>query len=101
MKLFGQYRPLASVKIMWPRTEEEKSSNRNCGFVAFMKRKDGNKALIAVKGKENQVYEMKLGRGKAVPIPPHPIYIPPETQEANKPPPPHPQACHSMPNLGK
>lgn len=33
-------------------------------------------------------YEMKLGWGKAVPIPPHPIYIPPEMQEANKPPPP-------------
>lgn len=31
---------------------------------------------------------MKLGWGKAVPIPPHPIYIPPEMQEANKPPPP-------------
>jgi RNA recognition motif-containing protein len=50
MKLFGQYGPLASVKIMWPRTEEEKSRNRNCGFVAFMKRKDGDKALIALKG---------------------------------------------------
>ncbi|CAB4020463.1 U2 snRNP-associated SURP motif-containing -like, partial [Paramuricea clavata] len=88
MKLFGQYGPLASVKIMWPRTEEEKSRNRNCGFVAFMKRKDGDKALIALKGKEIQGYEMKLGWGKAVPIPPHPIYIPPEMQEANKPPPP-------------
>ena len=50
MKLFGQFGPLASVKIMWPRTEEEKSRNRNCGFVAFMKRKDGDKALSALKG---------------------------------------------------
>ena len=33
-------------------------------------------------------YEMKLGWGKGVPIPPHPIYIPPEMQESNKPPPP-------------
>ena len=33
-------------------------------------------------------YEMKLGWGKGVPIPPHPIYIPPEMQENNKPPPP-------------
>ena len=31
---------------------------------------------------------MKLGWGKAVPIPPHPIYIPPDMQEINKPPPP-------------
>ncbi|XP_046851921.1 U2 snRNP-associated SURP motif-containing protein-like [Xenia sp. Carnegie-2017] len=88
MKLFGQFGPLASVKIMWPRTEEEKSRNRNCGFVAFMKRKDGDKAISALKGKDIKGYEMKLGWGKAVPIPPHPIYIPPEMQEANKPPPP-------------
>ena len=30
---------------MWPRTEEEKSRNRNCGFVAFMNRKDGERAM--------------------------------------------------------
>ena len=50
MRLFGKYGPLASVKIMWPRTEEEKSRNRNCGFVAYMRRKDGEKALTALKG---------------------------------------------------
>ena len=33
-------------------------------------------------------YEMKLGWGKSVPIPPHPIYIPPEMQEDTTPPPP-------------
>lgn len=50
MRLFGKYGPLASVKIMWPRTEEEKARNRNCGFVAYMRRKDGEKALTALKG---------------------------------------------------
>ena len=50
MRLFGKYGPLASVKIMWPRTEEEKARNRNCGFVAYMRRKDGEKALNALKG---------------------------------------------------
>jgi U2-associated protein SR140 len=33
-------------------------------------------------------YEMKLGWGKAVPIPPHPIYIPPSLIELTLPPPP-------------
>lgn len=33
-------------------------------------------------------YEMKLGWGKAVPIPPHPIYIPPAMLELTMPPPP-------------
>ena len=49
-QMFGKYGPLASVKVMWPRTEEEKSRNRNCGFVAFMKRKDAEKALEVFKG---------------------------------------------------
>lgn len=51
MKLFGKYGPLASVKIMWPRTEEEKSRNRNCGFVAYMRRKDGDKAIKDLSGR--------------------------------------------------
>lgn len=49
-KLFGEYGALASVKIMWPRTDEEKKRNRNCGFVAFMTRADGDKALRALNG---------------------------------------------------
>lgn len=40
-KLFGRYGPLASVKIMWPRTQDEKTRGRLCGFVAFMTRKVG------------------------------------------------------------
>ena len=32
-------------------------------------------------------FEMRLGWGKSVPIPPQPIYVPPEMIEAQKPPP--------------
>lgn len=35
---FVRFGPIASVKIMWPRTEEERSRGRNCGFIAFMDR---------------------------------------------------------------
>ncbi|KAL8618876.1 hypothetical protein ACOMHN_000883 [Nucella lapillus] len=87
-EVFGKYGPLASVKIMWPRTDEERSRGRNCGFVAFMNRKDGERALNALRGKDIQGFEMKLGWGKAVPIPPHPIYIPPALAELTQPPPP-------------
>lgn len=45
LELFGKYGPLASIKIMWPRTEDEKARGRNCGFVAYMSRKDGERAL--------------------------------------------------------
>ncbi|EDO34857.1 predicted protein [Nematostella vectensis] len=73
---------------MWPRTEEEKSRNRNCGFVAYMRRKDGDKAIKHLTGKDIMGFEMKLGWGKAVPLPPHPIYVPPDMEEDNTPPPP-------------
>uniref|UniRef100_A0A1B6MMK8 U2 snRNP-associated SURP motif-containing protein n=1 Tax=Graphocephala atropunctata TaxID=36148 RepID=A0A1B6MMK8_9HEMI len=88
MEVFGKYGPLASIKIMWPRSDEEKARARNCGFVAFMNRKDGERALRYLNGKDVMGYEMKLGWGKGVPIPPHPIYIPPAMMELTMPPPP-------------
>lgn len=50
MEIFGRYGPLASIKIMWPRSDEEKARGRNCGFVAFMSRKDGERALRCMNG---------------------------------------------------
>ena len=50
MERFGKYGPLASVKIMWPRTEEDKIRGANCGFVAFMQRKDAEQALKELDG---------------------------------------------------
>ncbi|KAK6638254.1 hypothetical protein RUM44_008683 [Polyplax serrata] len=88
MELFGRYGPLASIKIMWPRTDEEKARGKNCGFVAFMNRKDGERAMRNLNGKDVMQYEMKLGWGKTVPIPHHPIYIPPSFVELTLPPPP-------------
>jgi U2-associated protein SR140 len=35
---------------MWPRSDEEKARGRNCGFVAFMNRKDGERALKFLNG---------------------------------------------------
>ncbi|KYM80169.1 hypothetical protein ALC53_09263, partial [Atta colombica] len=113
MEIFGKYGPLASIKIMWPRSDEEKARQRNCGFVAFMSRKDGERALknlnecsfilnnqfssklllmiqrnILNESRDIMQYEMKLGWGKSVPIPPYPIYIPPALMEITQPPPP-------------
>ena len=51
LELFGKYGPLASIKIMWPRTEDEKARGRNCGFVAYMSRKDGERAINDLLGK--------------------------------------------------
>lgn len=38
---------------MWPRSDEEKFRNANCGFVAFMCRRDAEQALKELDG-ENQ-----------------------------------------------
>lgn len=46
-------------------------------------------------------YEMKLGWGKGVPIPPHPIYIPPEMQEDTTPPPPSGLPFNAQPDKKK
>uniref|UniRef100_A0A6B2EDE7 Putative splicing regulator n=1 Tax=Phlebotomus kandelakii TaxID=1109342 RepID=A0A6B2EDE7_9DIPT len=88
MELFGKYGPLASIKIMWPRSEEEKNRGRNCGFVAYMSRRDAERALKCLNGCDVMGYEMKLGWGKSVPILNHPIYIPPALVEYSMPPPP-------------
>ncbi|XP_076866924.1 U2 snRNP-associated SURP motif-containing protein-like [Brachyhypopomus gauderio] len=87
-KEFGKYGPLASVKIMWPRTEEERTRVTNRGFVAFMTRKDAERALAALDGKTVMGFEMKLGWGKAVRIPPQPLYTPVGVLKTTAPPPP-------------
>ncbi|TRY57372.1 hypothetical protein DNTS_024955 [Danionella cerebrum] len=87
-KEFGKYGPLASVKIMWPRTDEERTRVTNRGFVAFMTRKDAERALAALDGKKVMGYEMKLGWGKAVRIPPQPLYTPIGVLKTTAPPPP-------------
>ncbi|XP_058483040.1 U2 snRNP-associated SURP motif-containing protein [Solea solea] len=75
-KEFGKYGPLASVKIMWPRTDEERCRTSNRAFVAFMTRRDAERALAALDGKVVMGFEMKLGWGKPARIPPQPLYTP-------------------------
>ncbi|XP_022913572.1 U2 snRNP-associated SURP motif-containing protein-like [Onthophagus taurus] len=81
MKIFGVYGPLASVKIMWPRNEERGRSN--VGFVAYMSRKDGERALECLKNRD----DMRVGWAKPVELPQHPVYIPPELLKLLLPPP--------------
>ncbi|XP_034478754.1 U2 snRNP-associated SURP motif-containing protein [Drosophila innubila] len=87
MEIFGRYGPLASIKIMWPRSEEEKQRGRNCGFVAYMSRKDAERALRTLNGRYIMGYEMRLGWGKTVPIMNTPIFAPQALLELTLPPP--------------
>lgn len=71
---FGKYGPIASVKVMWPRTEDEADRQRNCGFVSFMTRNDAAAALEGMNGTEIRGHVMKAGWGKPVVLPPRPIF---------------------------
>ncbi|XP_066143286.1 U2 snRNP-associated SURP motif-containing protein-like [Euwallacea fornicatus] len=85
MEEFGAFGPLASVKIMWHRGEaKSKKSSTNCGFVAFMNRRDAERALNGMRCRSN----MRVGWGKSIDIPAHPIYVPQELLGLYLPPPP-------------
>uniref|UniRef100_A0A3B4A0Y8 Uncharacterized protein n=1 Tax=Periophthalmus magnuspinnatus TaxID=409849 RepID=A0A3B4A0Y8_9GOBI len=85
-KEFGKYGPLASVKIMWPRNDEERNRTSNRAFVAFMTRKDAERALAALE-KIIMGFEMKLGWGRPARIPPQPLYTPMGVRAIPPPPP--------------
>ena len=85
--MFGSYGPLASVKIMYPRTDEERARGKNCGFVAYMSRADGERAMAAMLGKEYYNMEMRMSWGKPVGLPLQPFYIPPALIKYMSPPP--------------
>ncbi|KAI8336973.1 hypothetical protein BC941DRAFT_426267 [Chlamydoabsidia padenii] len=72
---FGKYGPIASVKVMWPRTGDEMDRQRNCGFVSFMTRKDAAAALDGVNGKDLLGHTMKAEWGKPVALPPRPVFV--------------------------
>ncbi|KAG2171985.1 hypothetical protein INT43_001462 [Umbelopsis isabellina] len=71
---FAVFGPIASVKIMWPRTQEEKDRNHNSAFISFMKRPDAEKAIKAMDGKDLHGNLLRVCWGKPVPIPMKPIF---------------------------
>ncbi len=64
MELFGRYGPLASVKIMYPRSEEEKIRGNNCGFVAYMSRKDAERAMNELNGSQFDSISVRMNWGR-------------------------------------
>ncbi|GAB4814277.1 hypothetical protein N2152v2_001323 [Parachlorella kessleri] len=77
MREFGRFGPIASVKIMWPRDEEQRRRGRNNGFVAFMQRNDAEKAKDALDGVTLHDLQLTIGWGKAVSLPSQPAFPPP------------------------
>ncbi|XP_075110644.1 protein RRC1 isoform X1 [Nicotiana tabacum] len=82
LRTFGRFGPIASVKIIWPRTEEERKRQRNCGFVSFMNRADAQAANDEMQGVVVYEYELKIGWGKSVSLPSQSLPAPPPGQMA-------------------
>ncbi|KAJ3183952.1 U2 snRNP-associated SURP domain-containing protein [Gaertneriomyces sp. JEL0708] len=79
---FAVHGPIASVKIMWPRTPEEHDRGRNCGFISFMARAAAESALEEMNGKVILGHDLRVGWGRAVPIPPQPVFaLPSHTKQ--------------------
>ncbi|OQR80638.1 AP-1 complex subunit beta [Thraustotheca clavata] len=65
-KIFEEYGAVYSVKIMWPRTDEERLRGRHCGFVCFRRREDADDARIHLNERLIDGQEITVGWGKAV-----------------------------------
>lgn len=66
---FGTFGPLASAKILYPR-EEDRKREHLCGFIAFMIRKDTDRAIQGMQGKYIKGSEVRMSLAKPVSIPP-------------------------------
>ena len=63
---FEAYGPVASVKIMWPRSDDERRRGRNCGFVSFRERRDAADARGDLDGTALDGLRLSVGWGKAL-----------------------------------
>ncbi|OQR92989.1 hypothetical protein ACHHYP_03032 [Achlya hypogyna] len=78
--IFEEYGPIYSVKIMWPRTEDERLRGRLSGFVCFRRRDDADDARIHLNERMVDGQEITVGWGKAVRMdPPRPAFASPAT----------------------
>ena len=66
MKAFGQYGNVFSVKVMWPRSEDERRRGRNRGFVSFTSREDADDALQAMDDSLLEGVRISVAWGRAL-----------------------------------
>eukprot|EP00939_MAST-03C_sp_MAST-3C-sp1_P003373 g3373.t1 len=65
--IFSEFGDIDSIKIMWPRTDEERARNRNSGFISFSRRNDAEEALFSMQANVIEGNQIRLAWGKAVP----------------------------------
>jgi len=65
-RLFSKYGELEQVKVMAPRSEEDKKRRRNCAFIKFEKYESAYLAKEELNEKQVKGQGMKIGWGKGI-----------------------------------
>ncbi len=73
-RTFTVHGAIASVKIMWPRTDEERARERNSGFVQFMERRSAERAKNALDGTTLLGRQITISWGKPCAKPARALY---------------------------
>lgn len=80
METFGKFGALASVKILYPKSEEERLKNKgrgNSGFICFMTRDSAEEAKLEMDQTSVKNYKLKVQWAKSIKALPYtPIYFP-------------------------
>lgn len=70
--VFQPYGDVATVKVMWPRSDEERARGYNVGFVCFYDREDAASAMAKLHDWRPEGRTVNLSWAKAMPVPPRP-----------------------------
>ena len=74
-RAFAKYGPIGSVKIMWPREDENvRLRTQLSGFVAFMTRSSAERAREEMDGAMLGHHDLRVSWAKAVPLPEKPVW---------------------------
>jgi hypothetical protein len=90
LEAFGPYGPVASVKIMWPRSDEPRGVSKH-GFIAYMTREDADTARRSMDGTSFHGLTLQVGWAKAIVLPKRALYVHGESVL------PHQQPQHASP----
>lgn len=64
---FCKFGPIENIKIMYPRTAEDKAKGHNCGFVKFFEKEDAELAMNEISDAVIFGNPIRVGWGKAIP----------------------------------
>jgi U2-associated protein SR140 len=65
---FGKFGPIASIKIMWPWSDDQRARGHNVAFVAFTTRQHAENAMMAVQGTMIEGKCLRMSWGKPLQI---------------------------------